>query len=131
MMIYSQVYTNWRHNYSVIVGSYILGLFCNWEGRMCVISWCSKWPSDLNAKPQTLFSPAASKSSRAVISHSVFTSSVCREDIRVGLNVTCDIWQGLSALFDSHCVEMNESFFQISYRDALCGTIETPLRPLN
>lgn len=24
---------------------------------MCVISWCSKWPSDLNAKPQKPFLP--------------------------------------------------------------------------
>lgn len=34
-----------------------LGLFCYWEGGMCVISWCSKWPSDLNAMPQKPFLP--------------------------------------------------------------------------
>lgn len=60
-----------------------------------------------------------------------FVSSVYSKAILFVFNVTCDIWLGFSALYVSHCAEMNESFFQISYRDALSETIETPLRPLN
>lgn len=86
----------------------------------------------LECKATEAISPTAPKSSRTVISHwEVFASSLCSKTVLFVFNVTCDIWPGLSALFVSHCVELNESFFQISYRDALCETIETPLRPLN
>lgn len=77
------------------------------------------------------FSHSASIPQNCYQSLGGFASTVYSKSVLFVFNVTCDIWLGLSALFVGHCVEMNESFFQISYRDALCETIETPLRPLN
>ena len=88
--------------------------------------------SDLNAKPQKPFLPQRLNPPELLsVIGRFFASSVCSKAVLFVFNVTCDIWPGLSALFVSHCVELNESFFQISYRDALCETIETPLRALN
>lgn len=48
---------NCRHQCAEIVGKMVSGLFCYWEGGMCVISWHSKWAGDLNAKPRKPFLP--------------------------------------------------------------------------
>lgn len=47
----------WQTSLCRLSGTVDLGLFCYWEGGMCVISWCSKWPRNLNAKPQKQFLP--------------------------------------------------------------------------
>lgn len=99
-----------------------LSLFCYWEGGMCVISWCSKRPSSLNAKPQKPFLPQRPESPQeTVIGHrEVLPLQHAARLFCFFVNVTRNTWPGLSALSVCFCVEMNESFFLNLYRNALC-----------
>lgn len=83
----------------------------------------------LECKATEAISPTAPKSSRIVISHWEFLPLQCATVLFV-FNVTFDIWPGLSALFVSYCIAMNESFFPLKtlYKDALFKATETPLR---